>query len=108
MTRSCQYQRLFSLNQVILGFTNGAIRQVAKRCMSGCANGPSDGARGLRRVMEEILEGPQVKNLKVVPNHAVRCPWRLCSICTYHRGRCQWQDSTSILWPRWKGQSIHR
>jgi ATP-dependent Clp protease ATP-binding subunit ClpX len=55
-----QYQRLFSLNQVNLEFTNGAIRQIAKRCMSGTANGPSDGARGLRRVMEQVLERPQV------------------------------------------------
>jgi len=59
-----EYQRLFSLNQVILQFTNGAIRAVAKRCMSGTANGPSDGARGLRRVMEEVLEAPQVRPIK--------------------------------------------
>lgn len=63
-----QYQRLFSLNQVILQFTNGAIRQVAKRCSSGTSNGPSDGARGLRRVMEEVLEGPQFE----VPGGSVR------------------------------------
>ena len=63
-----QYQRLFSLNQVILQFTNGAIRQVAKRCIAGNNGGPSDGARGLRRVMEEILEGPQFD----VPGGSVR------------------------------------
>lgn len=60
-----QYQRLFSLNQVILQFTNGAIRQVAKRCMTSSNGGPSDGARGLRRVMEEVLEGPQVSVLPI-------------------------------------------
>jgi ATP-dependent protease Clp ATPase subunit len=58
-----EYQRLFSLNQVILQFTSGAIRQVAKRCMSTTNGGPTDGARGLRRVMEEVLEGPQVSEL---------------------------------------------
>jgi len=63
-----QYQRLFSLNQVILQFTNGAIRAVARRCVDGSANGPSDGARGLRRVMEEILEAPQFE----VPGGSVR------------------------------------
>jgi len=67
-----QYQRLFSLNQVILQFTNGAIRQVAKRCSPASSSshiyGPSDGARGLRRVMEEVLEGPQFD----VPGGSVR------------------------------------
>ena len=28
--------------------------------MGDGGHGPSDGARGLRRVMEEVLEGPQV------------------------------------------------
>ena len=41
---------------------------MAKRCTAGNNNGPGDGARGLRRVMEEILEGPQFD----VPGGSVR------------------------------------
>jgi hypothetical protein len=33
--------------------------------MTSSNGGPSDGARGLRRVMEEVLEGPQVSVLPI-------------------------------------------
>ena len=45
-----QYQRLFSMEEVDLTFTDGALVEIAKRAI-----GRKTGARGLRSIMEDIL-----------------------------------------------------
>jgi len=61
-----QYQRLFSMEDVSLTFTDGALRAIAQKAI-----GRKTGARGLRSIMEEILldtmfELPGMENVEEV------------------------------------------
>ncbi len=61
-----QYQKLFSMEGVILTFTDDAVRSIAKLALER-----KTGARGLRSIMESILldtmyELPSMKNLEEV------------------------------------------
>lgn len=61
-----QYQKLFSLDNIELEFTNEALKQIATKALER-----KTGARGLRAIVESILldtmfESPSQKNIKAV------------------------------------------
>lgn len=67
-----QFQKLFDFNNVELRFTDGAVREIARKALKR-----KTGARGLRAILEEIMldtmyDVPSVENVKeVVVNESV-------------------------------------
>jgi hypothetical protein len=73
--------------------------------MNGSTSGPSDGARGLRRVMEEILEAPQVHCPFSILT-VVRGSRRIRSLRAYNRRRRQRNNSPALFWQGRKGFNL--
>jgi ATP-dependent Clp protease ATP-binding subunit ClpX len=86
----CQYQQLFRYDEVALEFSDGALSAIARRAIE-----QGTGARGLRSVLEDVLQ----RSMYELPSHpeVVRCLVDEAAVTGTARVRLEYADEAEAV-----------